>query len=90
MSLITGLLEKPAIVNAAAAKYSTINGFIYLALGVLLILWPGLLPSRFYRRVPSRVVGIYFARRVPRHRSVGAFQSNEVVTPTAERATRKP
>ena len=39
-SLINDLLDKPANLSAAS-KYTAMNGLIYLAGGVLLIVWPG-------------------------------------------------
>jgi hypothetical protein len=43
MSLINALLEKlPSL--TAASKYTAANGFIYLAVGFLLIVWPGVAP----------------------------------------------
>jgi hypothetical protein len=40
MSLITDLLARPANLPLLS-KYSVINGYIYLALGGLLTVWPG-------------------------------------------------
>ncbi len=40
MSFMTELLQKPANLSAAA-KYTAMNGFIYLGAGALLIVWPG-------------------------------------------------
>jgi len=40
MSFFNDLLEKPANLSTAS-KYTVMNGFIYLALGALLIVWPG-------------------------------------------------
>jgi hypothetical protein len=40
MSLLDTLVKKPNL--TAASKYQTLNGLIYLAAGVGLILWPGL------------------------------------------------
>ena len=39
MSLIKALLEKPPSLTTAS-KYTVVNGFIYLAVGFLLIVWP--------------------------------------------------
>jgi hypothetical protein len=39
MSFINDLLEKPANLSTAS-KYAVINGFIYLGIGALLIVWP--------------------------------------------------
>jgi hypothetical protein len=46
MSLIKALLEKPPSLTTAS-KYTTVNGFIYLAVGFLLIVWPGVTQSLF-------------------------------------------
>lgn len=46
MSLITALLEKPPSLTAAS-KYTVVNGFIYLAVGFLLIVWPGVTQTLF-------------------------------------------
>ena len=40
MSFINDLLEKPASLSTAS-KYAVINGFMYLGVGALLIVWPG-------------------------------------------------
>ena len=40
MSFFNDLLEKPANLSTAS-KYAAMNGFIYLAFGGLLIVWPG-------------------------------------------------
>jgi hypothetical protein len=40
MALIKALLEKPPSLTTAS-KYTVVNGFIYLAVGFLLIIWPG-------------------------------------------------
>jgi len=40
MSLIKDLLEKPANLSTES-KYAVMNGYIYLAIGALLIVWPG-------------------------------------------------
>jgi len=40
MSFFDDLLEKPADLSTAS-KYSAMNGWVYLALGGLLIVWPG-------------------------------------------------
>ena len=40
MSFFNDLLEQPANLSTAS-KYTVMNGFIYLALGALLIVWPG-------------------------------------------------
>jgi hypothetical protein len=40
MSFFNDLLEKPAHLSTAS-KYAVMNGFVYLALGGLLLVWPG-------------------------------------------------
>ena len=49
LSLINELLEKPANLSAAS-KYTAMNGLIYLAAGVLLIVWPGATQTLFMER----------------------------------------
>jgi len=49
MSLIDALLEKPVNLSTAS-KYSAMNGLIYLALGVLFIVWPGVTQTLFMDR----------------------------------------
>ena len=46
MSFFNDLLEKPANLPAAS-KYSVMNGFIYLALGALFIVWPSSVQTIF-------------------------------------------
>lgn len=46
MSFFKDLLEKPADLSPAS-KYSVMNGFIYLAFGGLLIVWPGAVQTIF-------------------------------------------
>ena len=46
MSFISDLLEKPASLSAAS-KYTAMNGYIYLGLGGLLIVWPGAVQALF-------------------------------------------
>src|SRR5206468_3062438 len=46
MSFIKALLEKPPSLTTAS-NYTTVNGFIYLAVGFLLIVWPGITQSLF-------------------------------------------
>lgn len=46
MSFFNDLLEKPATLSIAS-KYATMNGFGYLALGGLLIVWPGAVQTIF-------------------------------------------
>ena len=48
-SLINDLLEKPTNLSPAS-KYTAMNGLIYLAGGVLLIVWPGLTQTLFMDR----------------------------------------
>jgi hypothetical protein len=47
--LINDLLEKPTNLSTAS-KYTAMNGLIYLAAGVLLIVWPGLTQTLFMDR----------------------------------------
>ena len=47
MSLLNRLLEKPPVALTAASKYTALNGLIYLAVGALLILWPGVTQTLF-------------------------------------------
>jgi hypothetical protein len=49
ISLINELLEKPTNLSTAS-KYTAMNGFIYLAAGALLIVWPGLTQTLFMER----------------------------------------
>jgi len=49
MSLIDALREKPVNLSTAS-KYSAMNGLIYLALGVLFIVWPGVTQTLFMDR----------------------------------------
>ena len=44
MSFINDLLEKPANLSTAS-KYAVINGFIYLGIGAVLIVWPGVVQT---------------------------------------------
>jgi hypothetical protein len=46
MALIKALLEKPSNLTTAS-KYTAMNGFIYLAVGLLLIVWPGATQTLF-------------------------------------------
>jgi hypothetical protein len=46
MSLINNLLEKPPTFSAVS-KYTAMNGVAYLAVGVLLIAWPGVTQALF-------------------------------------------
>ena len=47
--LISDLLDKPANLSTAS-KYTAMNGLIYLAGGVLLIVWPGVTQTLFMER----------------------------------------
>jgi len=49
MPLIKDLLEKPTALSDAS-KYAVVNGFIYLALGGLFIIWPGATQTIFIER----------------------------------------
>jgi cytochrome c biogenesis protein CcdA len=49
MSFVEDLLEKPAVLSAGS-KYAVINGIIYLALGLLFIVWPGVVQTVFMDR----------------------------------------
>jgi hypothetical protein len=46
MSFFDDLLEQPASLSTVS-KYSVMNGYIYLALGALLIVWPGAVQTIF-------------------------------------------
>ena len=46
MVLIKALLEKPRNLTPAS-KYTAMNGFIYLVVGLLLIVWPGVTQTIF-------------------------------------------
>ena len=46
MSLIKHLLEKPRSLNQDA-KYTVLNGVAYMAVGTLLIAWPGVTQTVF-------------------------------------------
>jgi hypothetical protein len=46
MSLIKALLEKPLSLTTAS-KYTVVNGLLYLAVGCLLIVWPGVTQTLF-------------------------------------------
>jgi hypothetical protein len=46
MSFMSDLLETPASL-ATASKYTAMNGFIYLGLGALFVLWPGAVQTLF-------------------------------------------
>jgi len=49
MTFVTDLLEKPARLSIGS-KYAVINGFIYLALGMIFIVWPGVTQTLFMDR----------------------------------------
>jgi len=49
VNLINDLLEKPTNLSTAS-KYTAMNGLIYLACGVLLIVWPGVTQTLFLDR----------------------------------------
>ena len=46
MSLMKDLLERP-FDQAVTSKYTAMNGLIYLALGALLLIWPGAVQTIF-------------------------------------------
>ena len=46
MSFMSDLLEMPAS-RTTASKYTAMNGFIYLGLGALFVLWPGAVQTIF-------------------------------------------
>jgi hypothetical protein len=48
ISLINVLLQKPDL--STASSYTVMNGLIYLALGVLFIVWPGVAQALFMER----------------------------------------
>jgi hypothetical protein len=67
MSFLSDLLEKPPSLSAAS-KYTALNGFIYLASGALLIVWPGAVqtllrdpPFAGHEEALFRVVGMTVA-----------------------------
>ncbi len=49
MTFFNDLLEKPASLSTAS-KYAVMNGYIYLAIGALLIVWPGAVQTIFMDR----------------------------------------
>jgi hypothetical protein len=64
MSLIGDLLDKPANLSMAS-KYSALNGFIYLGLGAMFVVWPGAVQTVFmdppfvgHERALFRVIGM--------------------------------
>ena len=46
MSLIKDLLERPGEL-AVTSKYTIVNGVMYLGMGVLLLVWPGMVQTIF-------------------------------------------
>jgi hypothetical protein len=46
MPLMKDLLERP-FDQAIASKYTAMNGFIYLGIGALLLIWPGVVQTIF-------------------------------------------
>ena len=46
MSLIKDLLERP-FDQAIASKYTAMNGWIYLGIGAVLVIWPGIVQTIF-------------------------------------------
>jgi hypothetical protein len=64
MSFMSDLLESPASL-ATASKYTAMNGFIYLGLGALFLLWPNAVQTIFrdepfagHERTLFRVIGM--------------------------------
>ena len=49
MSFFSDLLEKPANLSTES-KYAVMNGYIYLAIGATLIVWPGVVQTIFMDR----------------------------------------
>ena len=49
MSFFSDLLEKPANLSTES-KWAVLNGYMYLALGGLLIVWPGVVQTIFMDR----------------------------------------
>jgi hypothetical protein len=49
MSFFSDLLEKPANLSTES-KYAVMNGYIYLAIGATLIVWPGAVQTIFMDR----------------------------------------
>jgi hypothetical protein len=49
MSFFSDLLEKPANLSAES-KWAVLNGYMYLAIGGLLIVWPGAVQTIFMDR----------------------------------------
>jgi hypothetical protein len=66
MSLIKHLLEKPSL--SRDAKYTVLNGVAYLAVGALLVVWPGVTQTVFrdsafagHEEALMRVIGLTVA-----------------------------
>ena len=49
MSFYNDLLEKPANL-ATESKYAVMNGYVYLAIGAVFIVWPGAVQTIFMDR----------------------------------------
>lgn len=67
MPLIQDLLARPTSLSVAS-KYTTINGVTYLAIGTLLVVWPGITQTLFmepafvgHERGLMRVIGLTVA-----------------------------
>ena len=67
MSLINDLRHKPPSLSAAS-KYTTLNGIGYLAMGMILIVWPGVTQTLFrepafagHEQALMRVIGLTVA-----------------------------
>jgi hypothetical protein len=67
MSLIKDLLEKPRSLTRAS-KYTALNGVAYLAVGILLVAWPGATQTLFmdsafagHEEALMRVIGLTVA-----------------------------
>ena len=67
MSFFSDLLEKPANLSTES-KYAVMNGYMYLAIGALFIVWPGAVQTIFMDRpfvghegALFRVVGVCLA-----------------------------
>ena len=64
MSFMSDLLETPATLTTAS-KYTAMNGFIYLGLGTVFVLWPGAVQTIFrddpfagHEQALFRVIGL--------------------------------
>jgi hypothetical protein len=64
VSFINDLLEKPANLSTAS-KYAVINGFIYLGIGALLIVWPSAVQTLLRDRAFVGDEGALFRVEVP-------------------------